>query len=182
VVERSFQGDLPVKERSACHFPMWHMPMHWAELIAYIVSIWKKIFYCFIKQPRLPFLSCNHFQIGGGGWLASSGTEFAKNWTGLIGHYEYVTIYIACPSFMYRADWLEEPACQCYKSVSCSSMYFCPEHVCSNKRQIRSFETSFIFSHKNLPGAIRTSWLAWYCFARGGSGLSPSVGLGLFTT
>jgi hypothetical protein len=57
----------PVKEQSACHFPMWYMPMHWAESIAYMVSIWKKIFYCFIKQPRFSFPSCNRFQVWGGG-------------------------------------------------------------------------------------------------------------------
>jgi hypothetical protein len=83
VVEQIFQGDLPVKEQSACrakrrapagqreeglcNFPMWYMPMHWAELIAYIVSTLNKIFYCFIKQLRLLFLSCNCFEIWGGG-------------------------------------------------------------------------------------------------------------------
>jgi hypothetical protein len=63
---------LPVKEQSACHFRMWYMPMHWAELIACIVSIWKKIFYCFIKQPRLSFLSCNHFQFFFGGGVTTA--------------------------------------------------------------------------------------------------------------
>jgi hypothetical protein len=48
------------------------MPMQWAEVIASIVTIWKKIFYCFIKQPRLSFLSCDRVQIWGAGRLTTA--------------------------------------------------------------------------------------------------------------
>jgi hypothetical protein len=56
----------PVKEQRACHF----RNVVYASALNCIDSlccfIWKKILCCFIKQPRLSFPSCNHFQIGGG--------------------------------------------------------------------------------------------------------------------
>jgi hypothetical protein len=71
------------QEQSACHSKISAAiflcgKCRWAKVIACIVSIGKKIFHGFIKQPRLSFPSGNHFQMGGGVDNSSLWLSFAQ--------------------------------------------------------------------------------------------------------
>jgi hypothetical protein len=71
----------------------------------YIVSIWKKIFYCFIKQPRLSFPSRNHFQIWGEGL-----TTVFYGWASLNKKWKRIkTTFIFWPSAIWKSKKTRRP-------------------------------------------------------------------------